>query len=274
LRRQTQRIEDLLESIESLKKDVNKLTATVQSLQSAVRSQEASLSEQLKSVREGLDQLNSMAKRTSKDLLQINQHIDDAVHENQERLDMLRSQLESKLSKLQDGLKEEIKASHKSILEKTAEINEGVLTLYSQSTQTLSKLLEESEGIRASIEQMAEGTLAMVRAELSQQAQAEEKRAKELRQCFDTVSDKIYVELSKFMENLKQEFEDMKNEVNKKIDELGGKILAAAYDVATVVAFLEALRNDVNKALDTAVASLDLYCERNLINQILRQQRG
>jgi len=210
----------------------------------------------------------------SKDLLQIDQHIDYAVRENQERLNTLGSQLESKLSTVQEELKKEIKVSHRSIVEKTAEINERVSTLHLQSTQTLSKLLEESEGIKTSIEQVAEGTLIMVRAELSQQAKAQETMAKELQQSFNTVSDKIHVELSKFMENLKQEFEDMKNEVNKKIDDLGGKILAAAYDVATVVAFLEALRNDVNRALDTAIASLDLCCERNLINQILRQQRG
>jgi len=289
-------ISDLRESIRSLEGDISILRQSVRDIQSEVsevQSREASMLSQLESMREDIKttkmevfkQLEKTYEKVSEGLSRTNQRVDTVAHsidkleqqlstalrKNQERLDTLESQLTSGLQTLQVELKKEIKASNDSIIEKTAEINERILTLHLQSTQALSTLLEESKGIRTSVNQVAEGTLTVVRTELSQQTQAQEARMKELQQSFNNTSDKIHLELYNFMENLKQEFESTKKEVNKKIDELGSKTLATAYDVATVVAFLEALRNDINKALDSAIASVDLCYEKNLINQIMKQ---
>jgi len=216
---------------------------------------------------EGLSKLDQRIGLVSRSVEELGRSLGSAVRENREVLETLEQQMSSGLGSI-SGTLEKLVELQSSTLSKTAEINSKVAQMDQKCEQKLLKLLEYSEGIRAALDDVARGTLEVVRGELSNQTARLDEGVREVQRTVSTASDRMLMEQSRFLESVKQQLESLRSDVNRRLDELGGRVLATADDAASVVALLEALREDLNRALDTFASSLDLCCEKNLISKL------
>jgi len=263
-------LQDLAERNKSIISLTQEISSSLHELQRQVKEGFGGVEQAVEGLSDGVEKLQrqiiEVADRTQRRIGEVESNLSRG-------LESLRGAVKGEVESLRVATLEKIDGVHVSLVEKLSELSERVLVLQSEGLGQLRRLAEEGRAIRASLEGVAVNTLAVVREELSAQSQLVEKRLGELQASFRETRAEISVDLEKFKEEMRRSLEALRADVNKRVDELAGKVLAASDDAAATLAVLEALRRDINKALDAAVASIDLCCEKKFI-AVLKGEYG